>query len=337
MMQAVQKRNRPFFSYSNYLNQKYGGSVYRISVDAGFSCPNRGPDRTAPGCLYCDEHGSRAPYLGSILESDPGHRETDGKTEWRQDLRTQIDQSRQFLHSRYGAQLYILYFQAFSGTYASVEKLRRVYDFALNQDRFQELAVSTRPDCIDQPKAELLATYRRRDFDVWVELGLQSANEQTLQRINRGHTVSDFERAYRICQDRGLKVAVHLIFGLPGEGLGEIRRTIDYVAALRPEGVKIHNLHISKGCPLYAEYLSGELTVPCDRRHLEYTIQALELLPPETVIMRLTCDTPEQMLAAPRHFSPKARFLSTLHRELEARDTWQGRLFSLSSNRRPPA
>jgi len=337
MMQVVQKRSRPFFSYSNYLNQKYGESVYRVSLDAGFSCPNRGPDRSAPGCLYCDEHGSRAPYLGLTLESEPAHLETDGQTDWRQDLRTQIDQSREFLRSRYGAQLYILYFQAFSGTYASVDELRRIYDFALSRGRFQELVVSTRPDCIDQPKAELLASYRREDFDVWVELGLQSANEQTLERINRGHTVSDFERAYRICQNLGLKLTVHLIFGLPGEGLREIRRTIDYVAALRPEGVKIHNLHVPKGCPLYAEYLSGELTVPSDRRHLEYTILALELLPPETVIMRLTCDTPEQLLAAPRHFSPKARFLSTLHRELEARDTWQGRLFGISSNRTPSA
>ena len=336
MMQEVQKRSRPFFSYSNYLNQKYGESVYRVSVDAGFSCPNRGPDRSAPGCLYCDENGSRAPYLGSP-ENEPAHRETDGQTDWLQDLRTQIDRSREFLRSRYGVQLYILYFQAFSGTYASVDKLRRIYDFALGCDRFEELIVSTRPDCIDQPKAELLASYRRENFDVWVELGLQSANEQTLERINRGHTVSDFERAFRICQNLGLKLTVHLIFGLPGEGLREIRRTIDYVAALKPDGVKIHNLHIPKGCPLYAEYLSGELTVPSDRRHLEYTIQALELLPPETVIMRLTCDTPEQLLAAPRHFSPKARFLSTLHRELEARGTWQGRLFGISSNQKPSA
>jgi len=335
MMQVVQKRNRPFFSYSNYLNQKYGESVYRVSVDAGFSCPNRGQDRTSPGCLYCDEHGSRAPYLGPILESEPAVQESDAQTDWRQDLRNQIDQSRQFLLSRYGAQLYILYFQAFSGTYASVDRLRRIYDFALRCGRFQELVVSTRPDCIDQPKAELLASYRRGDFDVWVELGLQSANEQTLERINRGHTVGDFERAYRICRNLDLKLTVHLIFGLPGEGLREIRQTIDYVASLRPEGVKIHNLHIPKGCPLYAEYLRGELTVPSDRRHLEYVIQALELLSPETVIMRLTCDTPESLLAAPRHFAPKARFLSTLHRELEARDTWQGRLFGISSNQRP--
>ena len=337
MMKAVQKHNRPFLSYSNYLNQKYGQSVYRVSVDAGFSCPNRGPDRTAPGCLYCDEHGSRAPYLGLVPEGKPADLETEEQTDWRQDLGSQIDQSRHFLRSRYGAQLYILYFQAFSGTYASVDKLRRIYDFALSRGRFQELIVSTRPDCIDQPKAELLASYRREDFDVWVELGLQSANEHTLERINRGHTVSDFDRAYRICRNRNLKLTVHLIFGLPGEGLREIRRTIDYVAALRPDGIKIHNLHIPKGCPLYTEYLSGELTVPSDRRHLEYTIQALELLPPETVIMRLTCDTPEQLLAAPLHFSPKARFLSMLHRELEARGTWQGRLLSIRSDQKPSA
>jgi radical SAM protein (TIGR01212 family) len=148
-----------------------------------------------------------------------------------------------------------------------------------------------------------------------------------LKRINRGHTVSDFETAFNICRALDLKLTVHLIFGLPGEGIPEILRTIAYVAALKPEGVKIHNLHIPKGCPLYAEYLSGELNVPCADRHLQYTVQALERLPPETVIMRLTCDTPEQLLAAPKRFEQKAHFLSRVRAEMKVRNTWQGRLY----------
>lgn len=316
---------RTFLSYAAYLRHKYGRAVYRVSVDAGFSCPNRGPQRSAPGCLYCDERGSRAPYQGSA-DSAPGQREAGGRIDWRQDLRGQIDSGRRFLRSRYGADLYILYFQAFSGTYAPVAKLRRIYDFALGCAHFQELAVSTRPDCIDAARAELLASYRKDDFDVWVELGLQSANETSLRRVNRGHTVEDFDRAFRLCRSAGLKVAVHLIFGLPGEGIAEIRRTIDYLAGLRPEGVKIHNLHIPTGCPLYSEYLSGELSVPCAARHLEYTIHALERLPRDTVIMRLTCDTPEALLAAPRPFPAKARFLSRLREQMDSRGTWQGRL-----------
>ena len=315
----------PFFSYSTYLKQKYGRSVYRVSVDAGFSCPNRGPHRSSPGCLYCDERGSRAPYLDYPAA---GQNAEALEADWRRDLQRQIDRGRGFLRSRYGADLFILYFQAFSGTYAPVDKLREIYDFALGCAHFRELAVSTRPDCIDQTKAELLASYRREDFDVWIELGLQSANQQSLHRINRGHSVEDFDRAFWICRAAGLKVTVHLIFGLPGEGMAEIRRTIGYVAGLNPEGVKIHNLHIPTGCPLYDEYLTGELSVPCAARHLEYTIAALELLPPNTVVMRLTCDTPQQLLAAPRGFPDKARFLSRLRQEMESRDTRQGRLYA---------
>jgi radical SAM protein (TIGR01212 family) len=342
MIQGVAEKKRPFLSYAVYLRQKYDQAVYRVSVDAGFSCPNRGANRSAPGCLYCDERGSRAPYLdyagASSGQSAPGE-----GTGWRQDLRRQIDAGRRFLRDRYGAELYILYFQAFSGTYAPVDTLRTIYDFALGCAPFRELAVSTRPDCIDPSKAELLASYRKEDFDVWVELGLQSGNEESLRRINRGHTVEDFDKAFRICRGLDLKVTVHLIFGLPGEGIAEIRRTIDHVAGLKPEGVKIHNLHIPKGCPLYAEYLSGELSVPCADRHLEYIIQALERLPPDTVIMRLTCDTPEELLAAPRTFPAKVRFLSRLRKEMDRRGTWQGRLNAdsgpkeVSASRRQPS
>ena len=314
-----------YLSYASYLKRKYGQTVYRVSVDAGFSCPNRGPDRSAPGCLYCDERGSRAPYLDHADAASEGNTEG-GNINWQRDLQRQIDAGRRFLQNRYGASLFILYFQAFSGTYAPVDKLRTIYDFSLGCAPFRELAVSTRPDCIDAAKAALLASYRKEDFDVWVELGLQSANERSLRRVNRGHTVEDFDTAFRLCRGAGLKLTVHLIFGLPGEGIEEIRRTIDYVAGLEPEGVKIHNLHIPTGCPLYPEYLSGELSVPCAGRHLEYTIAALERLPADTVIMRLTCDTPNALLAAPRVFPAKALFLSRLQEEMDRRGTWQGRL-----------
>jgi radical SAM protein (TIGR01212 family) len=293
-------------------------------VDAGFSCPNRGPDRSSPGCLYCDERGSLAPYQ-HFEDYAPGRSPGGESRDWRKDLRRQIDSGMRFLRSRYGADLFILYFQAFSGTFAPVDRLRAVYDFALQCAPFRELAVSTRPDCIDEDRAELLASYCREDFEVWVELGLQSGNEKSLRRINRGHTVQDFDWAFRICRQRGLKLAVHLIFGLPGEGDEDIRRTIDYLTALKPDGVKIHNLHIPTGCPLYLEYLGGELSVPCADRHLEYAIAALERLPEDTVIMRLTCDTPEALLAAPRPFPPKSRFLARLREELAVRGTWQGR------------
>jgi len=303
---------RPFRSYSAYLKENYGEAVYRVAVDAGFSCPNRGPDRSSPGCSYCDDQGARAPYLAGIRE-----------------IHSQIDQGLRVMRRRYGARLYALYFQAFCGTFAPAQRLKEIYDGALSCAPFRQMIVSTRPDCIDEAVADLLAGYRSPGLEVWVELGLQSASDRSLKRIRRGHTVECFAKAYKLLQQRGLKQTVHLIFGLPGEGLAEILETARYVAGLVPEGIKIHNLHIPRGSPLYQEYLCGELTVPTDRRHLEYVIRALELLPPETVIMRLTCETPEPRRACPRRTWPKALFYRRLALEMGRRETWQGRLYRL--------
>jgi hypothetical protein len=203
-----------------------------------------------------------------------------------------------------------------------------VYDAGLALAPFRGLNVATRPDCIDDEKADLLASYQEKGLEVWVELGLQSANERTLKRIGRGHTAADFERAFILLKRRHVKIAVHLIFGLPGEGLHEILATMDVLARLRPDGVKIHNLHVPAGTDLAREYVQGEITVPSPGRHLEYSIAAIERLPPQTVIMRLTCDTPAERLAAPRHFWEKEVFLGTLAREMKARGARQGRLYN---------
>jgi len=317
-----------FYSHAEYLRARYGQTVYRVSVDAGFSCPNRGPDRGRPGCLYCDSEGARAPYLGP--ETGLGN-----ETERLQSVRRQIEEAARFLRRRYGAESFLLYFQAFTNTYAPVGELRRLYDAALEMAPFRELIVSTRPDCIDAAKAQLLASYRERGLEVWVELGLQSACDATLERIQRGHTVAQFLQAYRLLRERGIKLAVHLIFGLPGEGLEEILSTMGFTAGLEPDGVKIHNLHIPSASPLATEYLAGEITAPCAPRHLEYVVRALELLPPRTVILRLTCDTPAGRLAAPLGFWPKARFYQELRDRMRQERTWQGRLWPGVSPRFP--
>ena len=209
--------------------------------------------------------------------------------------------------------------------------MRRTYDFALDLAPFRELIVSTRPDCVDPEKADLLSGYRSDDRDVWVELGLQSASDETLERINRGHTFGDFTAAFGLLRDRKINLAVHLIFGLPGEGMEAVLETTRRVAALRPEGIKIHNLHIPRGTAMLAEYGLGEITVPSSRRHLEYVIRALELLPPETVIMRVTCDTPKERLVLPRRFWDKGRFYGELRAEMRRRGTYQGRLWAARS------
>ena len=301
-----------FRQYSRYLKEKYGETVYRIGVDGGFSCPNRGKDRNAPGCSYCDVYGVRSAYIGETLLS----------------MEEQIRKSSAVMRRRYKAEKYILYFQAYSSTWAPAGDLKKIYDRGLSLANFVELVVSTRPDCIDEEIADLLGSYVSEDFEVWAELGLQSSHDRTLERINRGHDVKNFERAYRLLQSRGVKVAVHLIFGLPGEDRTHIMDTVRYLAALKPDGVKFHNLHIPTGSPLYREYEAGELAFPDSRRHMIYVADALELLPPETIIMRLTTDTPHQRHKIPGVFLNKSRTYELLREELQKRGTCQGFRYS---------
>ncbi len=304
------------------MRETYGARVYRLGVDGGFSCPNRGPDRSSGGCAYCDRYGSLSTYQRTSSGPSVGGN-LEKRLQW---IGDQIDGGLAFLRRRYKAEYFILYFQAFSSTYDSLSNLKRIYDFGLSRYPFVELAVSTRPDCIGRGTADLLASYKTEERDVWVELGLQSADDRTLRRINRGHDRECFEKAFLLLKERGLKIAVHLIFGLPGEDLSDIERTVRYVLKHGPEGLKIHNLHIPADTMLAGEYKRGELTVPSLPRHLDYTIKMLELIPKDIIIMRLTCDTPDDRLLAPRGPWSKAFFYKRLGEEMKLRGTWQGKL-----------
>ena len=304
----------PYLSYSTYLRRRYGRRVYRVAVDAGFSCPNRN-GRSSGGCSYCQADGSRAPYQNAAPACGNG-------------LRPQVERGIEFLSRRYGAQGFILFFQAYSNTNAPVEELSRIYDEGLSLAPFLGLNVATRPDCVDQEKASLLATYLDRGLEVWVELGLQTANDQTLRRIRRGHSSADFAATLRMLKSKGLKVAAHLIFGLPGEDWSDIMGTVEFVGSLGVDGVKIHNLLIPRGTLLARQHLMGEVTTPAPARHLEYTLAAIERLPAETVIMRITCDALPADVASPRSFWAKQELTARLAAEMQARGARQGRLFS---------
>jgi hypothetical protein len=339
----VEQQNGPFYSYSSYLKARYGARAYRVSVDAGFSCPNRvkengtpslletpfgpfyGADRGMPGCTYCDERGSRAVYQEGRTSDGKGGERGPAVTE--EDLKNQIKGGIRFLEKRYKARVFLLYFQAFSSTYAPVETLKKLYDYCLSLAPFKELIVSTRPDCVTAETAELFKEYKARGYEVWVELGLQSACDDTLKRINRGHTAADFDRSYKLLRGAGCRIAVHLIFGLPGEGEKEVLETVDYIRAFVPDGIKIHNLHIPFRTRLFQEYLRGEITAPSAPRHRNYIIKALERVPKSTIIIRLTCDTPESLLAAPRDFLDKASFIRSVKEEMVRRNTRQGRYY----------
>jgi uncharacterized protein len=295
----------PLHRYSNYLRQRFGGKTYRVSVDAGFTCPVR---ETGFQCSYCDVRGSRAPYLGSA-----------------ESLREQISGALSFLRQRYQAEKFLLYFQAFSNTHAPVDTLRTIYDSGLACGEFEGLIVGTRPDCLDEPRARLLAGYRERGLDVWVEVGLQSANDRTLRRIRRGHSVAEFDRAIRLLASYDILTAAHVILGLPGEGEEDAVVTARHISELGVDGVKFHNLVLTQGTRMYREYRAGRLAPPTIAEYSRLLIAALENLSPDVVVMRLTCDPPQGLDFVPEDHPDKGAFYSDLVTEMNKQGTWHGR------------
>jgi uncharacterized protein len=297
-------------SYSAYLRERYGMPARRVAVDGGFGCPHRARGVAGGGCIYCVSGGSGA------AAGDPAGIP----------LEEQVDAGVVRASARGPAAL-LLYFQAYSGTNAPPERLRTAYDTALSRADFRALIVATRPDCVDRERSDLLASYLRPGRDVWVELGLQSAHDRTLRLTNRAHSVADFRAAFDLLRSRGLHVGVHLIFGLPGESHEDILATARYVGALRPHGVKIHNLHVCRATPLAELFLRGEVTAPTVETHLRYVAESLEFLPAQTVILRLTTDTPVQQRLAPRRFCDKAAFAGRLSELMRREGRRQGARF----------
>jgi hypothetical protein len=201
---------------------------------------------------------------------------------------------------RYGARRYIAYFQAYSGTYAEPSRLRELYDRALGASPdIVALAVGTRPDCVDPEKLDLLASYRERGYLVWVEYGLQSACDRTLEKIGRGHDTHCFVRAARLTADRGIGVYIHVIAGLPGEGPREFRQTADFLSSLPVQGVKLHNLNILRGIRMAVWYRQGGVKPLTMDSYADMVVDFLERTDPRVVVARLVADAPSNLLLAP--------------------------------------
>ncbi|MEM5947395.1 TIGR01212 family radical SAM protein [Spirochaetia bacterium 38H-sp] len=300
--------NRPFFSFSDYLRKRYGERIYRVGVDAGFSCPHR--KDTYGGCAFCDAAGSRAPYLDVA-----------------KGLKEQIDRTIIFLKKRYNATGFFLYFQANTNTYAPANRLRELYDYALSLASFKGLIVSTRPDCLDDKKTSLLADYKKQGYEVWVELGLQSMHDKTLARINRGHDRACWEEAIHRLGNAGIYRAAHLIAGLPGEDLSDFLASVNYVAKTGTEAVKLHDLHLPLGSALYKEFLHGELSLLSRQRYIDYVIAAIEHMPKDMILMRYSTDTTYARRGYPHKYIPKQAFIVMMERKLKSLGTYQGRLW----------
>lgn len=294
-----------YSAFSEELRQRFGCRVQRVSLDAGFSCPNRDGSLGTGGCTFCGERGSAAVGIPAELP-----------------IADQIRESKQFLRTKFKAKLFLAYFQAYSNTYAPVTLLREIYAAALNDQDLVGIIIGTRPDCLPEPVLELLSEIHEATY-LWLELGMQTMHDQTLQSINRGHNHACFVEAVRRCQKRGIRVCAHLILGLPGESREQMLASVQELNRLGVDGVKLHHLHVLKGSQLEEEYRRESFALMERDDYIQLVCDALELLDPRIMIHRLMGDGRTELIV-PEWSLRKMEVLNLIDAELEKRDSRQG-------------
>lgn len=293
---------------SSFLRQSFGSKVRKIPLDAGLSCPNRDGKVGSQGCSYCDPQGS-------------------GTGAWQRGMGI-TQQIQAYLRGHHTGKVggYLAYFQSFSNTYASLEKLRALYEEAISFPQVVGLCIGTRPDCLDEPVLDLLSELNLRTM-VWLELGLQSAHDETLRKIRRGHDFRAFKDAVDRASSRGLLLCTHLILGLPGETREHVRSTAQMISALPIHGLKLHGLYIVRGTHMESLFREGIYEPWSLEQYADGVCDVLELIPSDWVIHRLCSDPDPQTLVAPEWMLNKQATLERIHLRLLERDTWQGKLF----------
>jgi len=300
---AYSNDNKRYHTLSFHNRRTYGEKVFKAVLDCGFTCPNIDGTKGVGGCTYCDGGSGYFTSAGTVTR--------------------QLEQEKERISAKHPTAKMIAYFQAHTNTYAPVERLRELYSEAVAFE-VCGIAVATRADCIDGEKCRLLAGL---GVPVTVELGLQTVHDTTAARINRCHSYEDFLRAFALLRSFGLRVCVHIINGLPGETDEMMLETARRLGALRPDGVKIHLLHVIRGTALAEEFLRGEYTPLEKERYVDIVVRQLELLPPETVIERITGDGDKEKLLAPLWSRDKIAVLGAIDKLQKQRGSVQGRLF----------
>lgn len=298
--------NKRYYTFNCFLRRKFNSKVFKVSLNAGMTCPNRDGTKATGGCTFCSGH----------LSGDFGGNPKDN-------IKKQFDEVRARMHKKWPEALYIAYLQAGTNTYAPLEKLRDLYYSILELPNVVGLSIATRPDCINDEIADLLKELSEKTYLV-VELGLQTIHDQTGKRINRCHTYKEFLDGYEMLSSRGINVCVHVINGLPGETKEMMIETIKEVAKLRPHSVKIHLLHIIRGTRIHKEYEEGQFFEMSLEDYVETVCDQLELLPPDTIIQRLTGDGDKETLVAPLWSLKKFCVLNEIDKEMLRRDSMQG-------------
>jgi len=301
-------KTRPYRDYSSYLRELFGCRVQKISLDAGLTCPNRDGSLGYGGCIYCNHRGS-------------GTAAARTKT-----IGEQIAQGKAFLARRYKASRFIAYFQSFTNTYAPLPHLKQLYGQALADPDVVGLNIGTRPDCVADPVLDHLARLSTRHL-IWIEYGLQSSHDRTLQLIRRGHDVQAFIDAVRRTRMREIPVCVHVILGLPGETRDDMLQTARFLASQDIQGVKIHLLYVIRGTVLSQWHATGKYRCLSRDEYVQAVAEFLALLPDHVVVHRLTGDPHPEELAAPAWALEKHRNLQEIVKYMEQRSLRQGGAF----------
>jgi len=306
--------DRRFNSYSSYFRQLFGARVQKVSIDAGFTCPNRDGTKGRGGCTYCNNDAFNPSYCMPSKS-----------------VTQQIEEGVTFHKWRYKeAVSYLAYFQAYSNTYASVEVMNSLYREALGYPGVVGLIIGTRPDCIDDEKLDFLQELSSKCY-LAVEYGIESCYDKTLRRINRGHTFDDAEKAVRSTAARGINTGAHFIFGLPGETREEMLEQADIISGLPLTTVKFHQLQIIKGTTMEMEFRQNphDFELFSWEEYLDFFVRFLERLSPAIVVERFTGEAPPRFLSGQGWGKKRTdQIVNLIEKRLEELDTWQGRLTS---------
>jgi hypothetical protein len=303
---SLWNNTKRYYNLKSFWLNRFGCRVYKLQIDAGFTCPNRDGTVSRGGCMYCDGRGSRLRQIGPLPS-----------------VAEQIRRGKEYYKKNRNAGKFIAYFQTFTNTYAPVEKLKELYDEALAEEDVIGLSVGTRPDCVPDGITYLLQDYARKSH-VWLELGLQSIHDRTLRLINRGHSAAAFLDAVHRLSGTDIHICTHIIVGLPGETREDILETAGAIATLPIHGIKIHALLALKGTVVGDLYEKGEMAMLSRDDYVRTVSDILEILPPEMVIQRLTADGYRDIFLGPRWAVNKMEVINAIDKELDRRNTYQG-------------
>lgn len=291
---------------NDYLKTEYGHKLYKISLNGGMSCPNRDGKISTGGCIFCSAGGS-----GDFAQKPEGS------------ITEQIENGKNQVKKKYTGGSYIAYFQAYTNTYGSIEYLRKIFTEAVSHPQVGILSIATRPDCIDEDVVSLLGELNKIK-PVWVELGLQTANEKTAEYINRGYKNSTFEQAVKLLNQCEIECIVHMIIGLPGEDLSAMTNTVKYINGFKIKGIKFQLLHVLKGTKLAEIYSAEKFKIYTLEEYTDILFELIENLREDIVIHRLTGDGPKNILIEPMWTGNKRYVLNTINNEMRRRNLVQG-------------